>query len=123
MPTRIMVYRIPVSRLAHLHAHVARRTHEKGRGEGVAVPAQIHWQPLDDLEAARSMRALEPLCWHFADPPAEPVCLHQELDAVAEAAIRFAQDFVHDAALKHAEAVRRVVRRQPREMIQREVAG
>src|SRR5262252_6818247 len=62
----------------------ARRAAQEGGGEGVAVPAQIGRQPLEDPEAAFAALAFDPRHRHLRDPPVEAMGLHQELDAVAE---------------------------------------
>src|SRR6516164_7268278 len=62
----------------------ARRPPQEGGGEGVAVPAQIGRQPLENLEAAFAALALDPRHRHLPDRPTEAMGLHQQLDAVAE---------------------------------------
>lgn len=69
------------------------------------------------------MRPLEPAGRHLADPPAETMALHQQLDAVTEAALRLDWNLGCDAARKKAETVAGVVGRQGRQMIEREICG
>ena len=68
------------------------------------------------------MPALEPPHRDFADPPAEPVRLHQQLDAVAEALIGFDRNLIDDPAREQPEAVAGIGCGQPCEMVQREIA-
>src|SRR5689334_179272 len=67
-----------------LQRHARRRAAQEGGGKGVAVPAQIRGKPAQNLKPRSAVGPLDPRHRHFADPPAKPVRLHQELDAVAE---------------------------------------
>src|SRR5262245_2258599 len=67
------------------------------------------------------MRALEPAGRHLADTPAEAVALHQQLDAVTEATVRLDWNLGCGAVRKKAKAIAGVMRRQARQMIEREI--
>src|SRR5665213_1231880 len=99
------------------------RQAQKRRGKGVAVPVQISRQPAQDAKTGLPLLALEPFGRHCGDRPAEAMALHQQFDRVAKAAIRFDGDAVDDAAREQAEAAGRIVRRQPRDIIEREGGG
>src|SRR5262249_51988982 len=102
-------------------AHGFRRSAQVARGKCVAIPAQVVRQPFDYLKPAGAVRALEPAGRHLADAPAETMALHQQLDAVTEAALRLDWNLVRDAMRKKAEAVAGVMRRQACQMIEREI--
>src|SRR5262249_22938873 len=89
---------------------------QQGGGKGVDVPAQIRRQPFQDLESALPMLALEPVDRHIRDLPAQPVRLHQKLDAVAKALARLDLDALDRAPREQAETVAGVGGRKPREM-------
>src|SRR5262245_51654027 len=74
-------YDLGVSSRRGRRFHGHRLPREVGRGKGVAVPAQIGRQPMEDAEAAGAVFALEPLRRHLADPPTEAMAFHQQLDA------------------------------------------
>src|SRR5262249_31214499 len=83
----------------------ARRPPQEGGGEGIAVPAQIGRQPLENPEAAFAALALDPRHRYLRDPPAEAMGLHQKLDAVAETHLRLDFNPVDRPAREHAKAV------------------
>src|SRR6478609_784126 len=103
--------------------YALRRPSQIGRRESVYVPAQIVRKPLYHLETAGAVSALEPACGDFSNLPAQPMALYQQLDAVAEAAIGLDCDLVDDAAREQTKAVAGIVRRQAREIVEREICG
>src|SRR5215471_17260904 len=94
---------------------------QEGGGEGVAVPAQIRRQPLENPEAALAALPLDPRHRHLRDPPAEAMGLHQELDAVAETLGRLDRNPFDHPAREHAKAVAGVGGGKPRHVVQGEV--
>src|SRR5262249_32627972 len=96
----------------------ARRAAQAGGGEGVAVPAQIGRQPLEDPEAAFAALAFDPRHRHLRDRPTEAMGFHQELDAVAETLARLDLNPVDHPAREHAKAVAGVGGREPRDVPQ-----
>src|SRR5580692_3194576 len=77
---------------SRLQRDCLRRTAQKGGRKCIAEPAQIGGKPFNHLEPAGAMLTLEPQRRHLADAPAQPVRLHQQLDAVAKSLIRLALD-------------------------------
>src|SRR6185312_9522454 len=106
---------------AQLYA-ICRQAQKRG-GKGVPVPAQIGGQPAEHAETGLPLPALEPPGRDLGDRPAEPVALHQQLDRIAKAAVRFDDDAADDPAREQAEAAAGIVRRQAGEVVEREGGG
>src|SRR6185437_9159081 len=94
-----------------------------GCRKGVCVPAQIVREPFDHLEPACAVRTLKPARGHLADAPAEAMALHQQFDAVTEAALRFDRNFLDRTAREQPEAVACIMRWQAGNVIEREIGS
>src|SRR5688572_4286784 len=100
---------------------VRRRLQVRGL-ERVRVPLQVGREPFQHPKPALAGLALEPARRYLIDAPAQPVRLHEQLDAVGEPDRRLDLDAVEQAPRKQPESVARVVRRQLAEVMQREGA-
>src|SRR6476646_3721422 len=101
--------------------HGFRGTPQVSRGKCVSVPTQIMGKPTYDLEAAGAVGAFEPARGHFADAPAKPMTLYQELNAVTEAAVGLDRDPVDRATREQAKTVAGIARRQACNVVKREI--
>src|SRR3974390_51267 len=92
-------------------------------GHRISIPTHICWQPLYDPESALPARALEPACWYLADAPVKPVALHQQFNAVTEAARRLDLDLVHRATREHTKSIASIMCWHVGEVIEGEIGS